>query len=427
MGLRDRLEALDREGRPIRVGVVGLGQMGRGFVAQVAGIPGMEVVAAADVNVEQALKVFRSVDQEPVEGTGGRPGRPSATGDGVEVARLAAVDVVVEATGIPEVGSRVAFEAIHSGKHVVTLSVEADVTAGPILARMARGAGVVYTGTAGDEPGSIMELYDFARSLGFEVVVAGKGKNNPLDFSATPDAVVEDAAEYDMNPEMLAAFVDGTKTMVEMAAVCNATGFAPDVPGMHGPEETVPDRLADLFSTKEEGGMLSRYGAVEYVRGVAPGVFIIVRSAEGDVRETLRYLGQGEGPNHVLYRPYHLTSLETPISVARAAIYGEPTIVPSEAPAAEVVAVAKRDLETGEELGGIGSADYYGCLYAVEETAGMLPLGLAAGARLKRAVKRGDVVPRADAELAEGSFVAALRRLQDAALAGDPAGVRESV
>lgn len=416
MGLRDKIEALDREDTPIRVGIVGAGQMGRGFIAQVAGIPGMEVIAAADLDPERTLKTFRDVGQEPVEGVDGRPGRPAVTDDALEVARSAAVDVVVEATGIPEIGSRVAFETIQSGKHMVMLNVEADITVGAILGRMAKSAGVVYTGSAGDEPGAIMELYDFAQSLGFEVLVAGKGKNNPLDFSATPETLAEEAASKNMNPEMLASFVDGTKTMVEMAAVANATGFAPDVPGMHGPEENVPERLAELFSLKEEGGILSRHGTVEYVRGVAPGVFIVVRSKEGPIRETMKYLGQGEGPNHVFYRPYHLTSLETPMSVARAAIYGEPTIVSKEVPAAEVVAVAKRDLEAGEKLGEIGTADYYGCVYAAEEAKGMLPLGLAAGARVARPVKRGDSIPRSDAELAERNFVVSLRRLQEAAL-----------
>jgi len=341
VGLRDRLETLNREGTPIRVGIVGLGQMGRGFIAQVQRIPGMEVVAAADIHIESALEAFRSVGQEPVEGTNGCPGHPTVTNDALEVTRSESVDVVVEATGIPEVGSRVAFETIQSSKHVVMLNVEADVTVGPILGRMAKSAGVVYTGSAGDEPGAILELYDFARSLGFEVLVAGKGKNNPLDFSATPETLAEEATTKNMNPEMLASFVDGTKTMVEMAAVANATGFVPDVPGMHGPDETVPERLTKLFSLKQEGGILSRYSTVEYVRGVAPGVFIVVRSEEGPIRETMKYLGQGEGPNHVFYRPYHLTSLETPMSVARAAIQGEPTIVSEAVPTAEVVAVAK--------------------------------------------------------------------------------------
>jgi predicted homoserine dehydrogenase-like protein len=266
-----------------------------------------------------------------------------------------------------------------------------------------------------------MELYDFARSLGFEVIVAGKGKNNPLDFSATPETVAEEAASKHMNPEMLASFVDGTKTMVEMAAVANATGFAPDVPGMHGPEETIPDRLAKLFSLKDEGGSLSRYGVVEYVRGIAPGVFIVIRTKESAVRETMQYLGQGAGPNHVLYRPYHLTSLETPVSVARAAIYGEPTIVSRKVPTAEVAAVAKRDLEPGDKLGGIGSTDYYGCVYAATEAKEMLPLGLAAKARVKRPVERGDVILSEDVELAEDSFVVSLRHLQEAALAKESA------
>lgn len=413
MSLRERLEALDRTGAPIRVGLVGAGQMGRGFIAQVAGIPGMEVVSAADMDPERALSAFRDAGREPVIGVDGRPGHPAVTDDASEISRSDSVDVVVEATGIPEVGARVAHEAIHGGHHVVMLNVETDVTVGSALQEMARSAGVVYTGSAGDEPGAIMELYDFARSLGFEVVVAGKGKNNPLDVTATPDSLADEAERKRMNPKMLASFVDGTKTMVEMAAVANATGFSPDVPGMHGPQETVPNRLATLFGLQEEGGILSSYGAVDYVRGVAPGVFVIVRSEDGPVRETLAYLGQGAGPNHVFYRPYHLTSLETPISVARAAIYGEATIIPGDTPTAEVVAVAKRDLTPDERLGGIGSADYYGYIYPVASATGMLPLGLAGNARLLRPVKTGEAIPRDAVELAEGSFVAALRRIQD--------------
>ncbi len=416
MSLRSALEGLQREGTPIGVGLVGVGQMGRGFVAQVAGIPGMAVVAAADVDPERALAVFRGAGREPVTGSNGSADRPMATDDALEMVRSPAVDVVVEATGVTEVGARVAYEAIQEGKHVVMLNAETDVTVGPVLGRMSRSAGVVYTGSAGDEPGAIMELFDFARSLGFEVVVAGKGKNNPLNVSATPDSLAEEASRKRMNPKMLASFVDGTKTMVEMAAVANAVGFAPDVPNMHGPAETVPSRLAKIFSLEEEGGILSRYGAVDYVRGVAPGVFIVVRSQEGAVRETMGYLEMGEGPNHVLYRPYHLTSLETPISVARAAVYGEPTIVSRPAPAAEVVAVAKRDLDAGEKLGGIGSEDYYGGIFTASEAEEMLPLGLAAGARPTRPIAKGDVIPRAGVEMAENSFVVQLRRLQDAVL-----------
>jgi predicted homoserine dehydrogenase-like protein len=413
VGFRDRLEGLERRGTPIRVGLVGAGQMGRGLIAQVRGIPGMEVVATADLDLERAMGAFRDGGQDPVEGMDGRPGHPAVTQDPMDVVRSASVDVLVEATGIVEVGARVAYETILEGKHVVMLNVETDVTVGAVLSRVARSAGVVYTGSAGDEPGAILELHDFARSLGFEVLVAGKGKNNPLDPFADAGSVDEEARAKGMNPKMLASFVDGTKTMVEMGAVANATGLSPDVPGMHGPEETVPDRLVDVFSLRESGGVLSGYGVVDYVRGVAPGVFVIVRSPEGPVRETFEYLGQGAGPNHVLYRPYHLTSLETPISVARAVIYGEPTIACCQLPTSEVVAVAKRDLAVGDRLGSIGSADYYGWLYAVSEARDMLPLGLASGARIAQNVARGQTIPRSAVELAQDSFVANLRRLQE--------------
>ncbi len=416
MSLRSKLEALQGAGTPIRVGLVGAGQMGRGFIAQVANIPGMETVAVADVDPERGLDAFREVGLDPVEGLNGRAGQPAVTTDATALAGFDAVDVVVEATGVTEVGARVAYEAIQEGKHVVMLNAETDATVGALLARMAQSAGVVYTGSAGDEPAAIMELYDFARSMGFEVVAVGKGKNNPLDLTATPDSVADEAARKHMNPKMLAAFVDGTKTMVEMATVANAIGFVPDVPGMHGPAETDPRKLAGIFSLQSEGGILSKYSTVDYVRGVAPGVFVVVKSEDGPVRETMEYLGMGPGPNHIFYRPYHLTSLETPLSVARAAIYGEPGIVSRTQPMAEVVTVAKRDLDAGEKLGGIGGPDYYGTVYPVSEAAGMLPLGLAAGARTTRPVSKGEVVSRAAVELAGGSFVANLRRLQDAAL-----------
>jgi len=416
VSLRRRLEELEEANTPIRVGLVGAGQMGRGFIAQVNGIPGMETVAVADVDPERGLDAFREVGKDPVESINGTPDRPAVMGDAADIAHSETVDVVVEATGVTEVGARVAYEAIQEGKHVVMLNAEADATVGAVLARMARSAGVIYTGSAGDEPAAVMELYDFARSMGFEVVAVGKGKNNPLDVEVTPESVAEEAGRKNMNPKMLAAFVDGTKTMVEMATVANAIGFAPDVPGMHGPTETDPKKLAQVFSLEEEGGILSSYETVDYVRGIAPGVYIVVRSHEGAVRETMEYLGMGAGPNHVLYRPYHLTSLETPLSVARAVIYNEAGIVSRERPSAEVVTIAKRDLDACEKLGDIGGPDYYGWVYKVSEAGGMLPLGLAAGARTTRPVKKGSVLSLAGVELAEDSFVVNLRQLQDAAL-----------
>ncbi|AHY47757.1 putative homoserine dehydrogenase [Rubrobacter radiotolerans] len=425
--LHAKLRELERAGTPIRVGLVGAGQMGRGFIAQVANIPGMRVAGAADIDPKRAAEAFKRAGQEPTyslakgsaksSANGSADASPAVTDDAGELARWEGVDVIVEATGVPEVGARVAVEAIEAQKHLVMLNVETDITVGVVLKQMADRAGVVYTGSAGDEPGAILELCDFANSLGFEVVAAGKGKNNPLNTQATPDTLKDEARKKAMNPKMLTSFVDGTKTMVELCATANALGFVPDTPGGHGPEESDANLLTELFCLKEEGGILSSYGTVDYVRGVAPGVFIIIRSAEGDVRETMAYLGQGEGPNHVLYRPYHLTSLETPISVARAAIYGQATITSLPEPSAEVTAVAKRDLKVGERLGPIGGFDYYGFVRSKESARGLLPVGLASGACVVREVRKGQEIERRAVELAEGSFVAELRERQDAALA----------
>jgi predicted homoserine dehydrogenase-like protein len=309
----------------------------------------------------------------------------------------------------------VAFNSIANGKHVVLLNVETDVTVGPILKKLADSAGVVYTASAGDEPGVAKELYDFASGLGFEVLVIGKGKNNPLNRRANPDTERERAAKEGASPKMLASFSDGTKTMVEMAAVSNATGFLPDVPGMHGPEGTWAN-LTQVLRLKSEGGVLNRYGVVEYVNGVAPGVFVIVTSPSDTIKAQMRYLKMGDGPNYLLYRPFHLTSLETPVSVARAYLYREPTIAPLGRFCSEVVAVAKKDLKTGERLDGIGMYSVYGLIMTAEEarSKGALPIGLVTDkVKMLRDVKEGEVITYDAVELDESAFVTQLRKMQD--------------
>src|SRR6185295_16708731 len=169
-----------------------------------------------------------------------------------------------------------ALQAIAAGKHMVMMNVEADVTIGPYLSAKATEAGVVYTLGAGDEPSSTMELVNFVRGLGYPIVAAGKGKNNAFKVDATPNAYVEEATRRNMNPRMLVEFVDGSKTMVEMTALANATGLVPDVPGMHGPSAPLAS-LHSTFCPREEGGILSRKGVVDFTvaKGVAPGVFVI--------------------------------------------------------------------------------------------------------------------------------------------------------
>jgi predicted homoserine dehydrogenase-like protein len=280
---------------------------------------------------------------------------------------------------------------------------------------MADAADVVYTTSAGDEPGAIKELYDFATALGFEIVAAGKGKNNPLDRTATPQQLMEQANRQEMSAKMLASFVDGTKTMVEMTAVANAIGFVPDISGMHGPHAT-PDTLAQIFCPREDGGILQQRGVVDYAVGdVAPGVFVIFTTTQPKVIKDLQYLRLGKGPYWALYRPYHLANIETPISVAQAVLYKQATLAPRGVPVAETTTVAKRDLRVGEILDGLGGTMVHGNIERadVARQEKMLPLGLSERAYVRREVARGQTLTFDDVELNEQSFIVHARRLQD--------------
>jgi len=368
-GMNHKLAALDAKGKYISAAIVGAGQMGRGMVSQMMLMKGMRPSVLVDIVADNAITAFHEagVPQAQYGVTNVlheansllEQGKYVVTENADIAAKANIIDVVIDATNVPEVGAKVAIDSINNRKHIVMLNVETDVVIGPLLKKLADNAGVIYTGSAGDEPGSVMELFDFANALGFDVRVIGKGKNNKVDLECNPDTVFEEAKQKNMNPKMLTAFKDGTKTMVEMTAMSNATGYLPDVRGGHGAVGSVKE-LPNLFRLKSEGGILNQYHTIDYINGVAPGVFVIVSSELPVIKEELAYLSMGDGPNYVLYRPYHLTSLETPLSVAMAVLDHLPTIVPIGAPVSETITVAKKDLKSGAMLDGIGGYTVYG-------------------------------------------------------------------
>jgi predicted homoserine dehydrogenase-like protein len=295
-----------------------------------------------------------------------------------------------------------------------------DITVGPLIKWFADQHGVIYAVGAGDEPSALYELYDFATALGLTIVAAGKGKNNPLNRDAVPEDLAAEAARRGLTPEMLIEFVDGSKTEIEMACVANATGLVPDVFGMHGPLVNIAD-IKNTFDLKENGGVLSQYGVVDYMIGdLKPGVFLVFTTEKKRLREALILRDMGTGPNYVLLRPFHLCSMEVPLSVAQAVLQGKATMAPLDHLVAEVVAVAKTDLEPGRELERIGGHTHYCMTDRYEHAASMraLPVGIAKGAVLTRPVKKGEVITYDDVKLPENSVVVALRRLQDAWVAG---------
>ena len=401
-------------GRPVRVGLAGAGQMGSGFVAQVQRIAGMEIGAIADVDAARATAAYKAAG---VEVDTGSSGRHVVLDDAFALAD-ADVDVLVDATGVPEVGARLSVAALRAGKHVALLNVECDVTIGLLLTALGRHFGKVYTVCRGDEPAEARILVDYARDLAFEVVCAGKGKNNPLDPTATPATLAAEAATKHMNPKMLCSFVDGSKAMIEMASLCNGTDLQVSTRGFHGPAATVPT-LSQIYSLREDGGILDRPGVVDYCTGpVAPGVFVVVRTDDPIVHEEMSYLKMGPGPYFTLYRPYHLASIEAPLSVGEAVLDGTASIAPV-AWNAEVGTVAKRDLSSGEALDGIGGSTVYGMAEAADvfRRESLLPLGLVGGARMTRSVAKGELLTVDDVEWERPTVIGTLRALQEQQLA----------
>ncbi len=425
IGLNEELAARAAAGNPVRIGLIGAGQMGVDIVAQVAMMKGIDIVVVADIDKTRAKAAYTTglLKGDTVEAGNAADadeavagGKRVFTDDFRVVTGMKCVDVMLEATGVPEVGAKAAILAARHGQQLAMMNVETDITVGPLLHWYAEQKGVLYALAAGDEPAACKELYDFAEALGFTIVAAGKGKNNPLDRHAKPtdEAWAQEAARRGLNPNMLIEFVDGSKTMIEMAAVSNATGLVPDVRGMHG-TETDRDHLNQTFALKQDGGVLDKMGVVDYGIGhVAPGVFIIVRTDHPRLREALILRDMGNGPYYTLFRPFHLCSIEVPLTCAMLAIRKQSNMVPLDRLTSEVITVAKRNLDAGEVLDGIGGTSYYGLIdtYAQAQAERLLPIGLAKGARLLHSVKMDTPITVDDVEI-RPSMILKLRHLQD--------------
>ncbi|MEM1066264.1 MAG: SAF domain-containing protein [Pseudomonadota bacterium] len=433
-GLARDLAARAAAGAPVRVGLIGSGEMGTDIVTRAGMMDGVDVAAIADINPAAAHRAVEIARRAP--GGSADAGSADALNAVIEGGQTAIadsadhilesglIDVVIDATGVPAVGAEIGLRAMERGKHLVMMNVEADVTIGAYLRREADRLGVVYSLGAGDEPSSCMELIEFASAMGHRIVCAGKGKNNPLNFDATPDVYMEEATRRNMNPRLLVEFVDGSKTMVEMCAIGNATGLIPDCDGMHGPAAG-PKELAKTLIPMKDGGLLSDIGRVDYSvgQGLAPGVFVIVEAEHPRVHERMTDLKMGEGPYFSFIRPYHLTSLEVPLTCARAVLYGKADMVPLDRPVAEVCAVAKRDLKPGETLDQIGEYTYRAWAMEVSRarSAEAHPAGLLTGATVTQSIAKGGLITAANTALPDAPIVAMRQKQNEMIYGREPA------
>jgi predicted homoserine dehydrogenase-like protein len=420
------LRKRESDRNPIRVGASAIEWMGSGFVAAMAHVPGMELSALADADLGEARQAYLATGLSPemiVEAhTLGsaqdaiNSGKRVITGDPRLLAQIEVLDIVTDATWSPAIGAEVADACIQQGKDIVLINIEADVTVGHILKKRAKEAGVLYTVSSGDEPGCLMELYDFASCMGYEIIAIGKGKNNPLDSSATPDSVADSSRKANKDPVQVASYVDGTKTMFEMTCAANATGCRPMQRGMIGPLANLGN-VSEIFALEVDGGICKFPGVVDFVQGPAMsgGVFVTVRVEDHRIQDDLNYLKVGKGKYFTFFRPYHLWFLEAPISIAKAHLKREVWLSPLDEPVADVMTVAKRDLKPGDILERFGGYTSYGVMDLAKEARKLnaLPMGISPGAKIVRPVHAGEILTWDDAELNEDSMVVKLRRQQD--------------
>ncbi len=416
------LEQRQREGKPVRVAMVGAGAMGRGIALQIlSSVPGMRLVAISNRHVDAARRVYREAGAEDLQAVEtvaqledaiGR-GRYAVTDDAMLLCEAAGIDAVLEVTGTIEFGAHVVLRALEYGRHVITMNAELQGTLGPILKIYADKAGAVLTDSDGDQPGVIMNLHRFVTSIGCRPVLCGniKGLHDPYRTPTTQEGF---ARAHHLTPNMATSFADGTKISFEMAIVANATGFRVGRRGMHGP--TLPDvqDAAKFFPLDD----LLRHGWVDYIVGgrPSPGVFVLGYHDHPLQKHYLKLYKLGDGPLYTFYTPYHLCHFEVPVTIARTVLFRDAVVTPLGGPVVDVVAAAKRDLQAGETLDGIGFYMTYGLAEnaGVARAEGLLPMGLAEGCHLKRDIPKDQVLAYADVDVPAGRLSDRLRGEQEA-------------
>ncbi|MBV8029937.1 MAG: Gfo/Idh/MocA family oxidoreductase [Betaproteobacteria bacterium] len=442
MNLFSKLKEREESGQPLRLGLIGAGKFAAMYLAQVPKTPGIRLVGVADLSPDNARANLARVGwtKEAIE-------RTPVSEDWKKLVSSPQVDIVIEATGNPMAAVEHALEAFRNGKHVVMVTVEADAFCGPLLARKAKEAGVVYSLAYGDQPALICDLVDWARTAGFPVVAAGRGhKWLPRFAQSTPETVwghygltPEQARLGGLNPKMFNSFLDGSKPSIETTAVCNATGLTPAPEGLLYPPGSI-DEIPALMRPRAEGGVLHHKGQVEVVsslRGngepiaydIRFGVFVVFEGESEYIQRCFAEYGvktDASGRYACLYKRWHLIGLEVGISVASVGLRGEPTGCPT-GWRGDAVAFSKKDLKQNEILDGEGGYTVAGRLVPAEKSfrEGYLPLGLAHGWKVLKPIPAGQPLRWSDVAVDPNAPAVRVRREMERLLGKGLAGAAE--
>jgi predicted homoserine dehydrogenase-like protein len=406
MNIDTALQQRERDGKPIRVGIIGAGAAGRAIALQLATpAPGVRLAAIVNRTPKHGERAFREAGvtewrcpESPRQADAAiNQGLPVLTDDPSVVTKCDAIDVIIEGTGTIEYAAGVVLDAFEHGKHVVLVNAELDSVLGPILKAKADQSGVVITHTDGEEPGVAMTLLRYLRSTGLRPVAAGNLKGM-VDHYRTPETQKAFAQKYDQDPRKVTSFADATKLSMETTILANATGFQAGRRGMYGPACEHVREIAKLLPSDQ---MLDT-GLVDYALGAAPhtGAFVVVYEDKPLKQAQLGYVKMGDGPFYVFYTPFHLPHIQIVSTIGRAVVHSDPTVAPIAGPVCEVITLAKRDMRVGERLDGIGGFCAYG---VIENTAAArnidaLPLSLSENCVLRKDVAKDQVISLSDVE-----------------------------
>jgi len=424
----EALKRRESKGRPIRVGMIGAGFMGRGTANQVVNsVPGMRLVAIANRSVDKARRAYEEAGVTEIAEAGTqdaledliRAGKPAITSDFGLLCASDQIDAILELTGAIDYGARAALATIAAAKHFITMNAELDGTIGPLLKRKADAAGVIYSVTDGDQPGVQMNLVRFVRSIGLTPLICGniKGLQDPY---RTPETQRDFAEKWGQDPHMVTSFADGTKISFEQAIVANATGMGVEKRGMVGRE--FQGHVDELTSFYDAEALRQTGGVVDYVVGSkpGPGVFVFGFHDDPKQRHYLNLYKLGEGPLYSFYTPYHLCHFEVPLSIARAVLFDDTVLASPDGIRVEVVATAKTDLKVGQVLDGFGGFLTYGEAENAPTAAveGLLPMGVSEGCVMARNVPKDATLTYADVILPQDRLIDQLRAEQAAMFGG---------
>jgi predicted homoserine dehydrogenase-like protein len=420
------LESRHEKGEPIRVALVGAGFIGKGIAFQIERyVKGMELVAICNRTISKAGDAYRHAGIHEIKTVASvaqleesiQRGQRAITDNPDLVTGANAIDAIIEATSDIEFSAQIAIKAIEGKKNLVLMNADCDATVGPIIKIYADRAGVSVSATDGDQPGSMMNLYRFVKAIGYRPVLIGNMKGLQ-DFYRTPDTQRSFAAMHGLSAKMATSFADGTKISMENTLVANATGFRVGKRGMFGPRCEHVDDAKNVFDLER----LLQGGIVDYVLGArpGPGVFVLGYDETPQRIPYMRYYKLGDGPLYVFYTPYHLASLEAPLTVARGVLFKDAAVAPMGGPVCDVITVAKRDLKKGEVLDGIGGFTCYGMIENADarKVENLLLMGLSEGCRLRRDITKDQTITNSDVEKPENRLIDRLRSEQDAYFEG---------